>query len=117
MSRVACITKSLSEIKRIIDAGGKIPVAYSTTTNSFITGYRNCETYPLIVTFDDGSNVTFTADGYRYFYDDNVNHYITLEEKPVLSTPNETFERFMKLAAAEGVSVEVAMKLYSSFKQ
>jgi UDP:flavonoid glycosyltransferase YjiC (YdhE family) len=115
MSRVARITKSLSEIKRIIDAGGKIPVAY--ITHSFITGYTNCKTYPLIVNFANGSNVTFAADGYRYFSDDRANHYITLEENPVLSTPNETFERFMKLAATEGVSAEVAMNMYSSFKQ
>jgi hypothetical protein len=136
MSRVARITKSLSEIKRIIDSGVKLQVIYHSPNivdgeiDGTITDCRDdSDPYPISVTLAHNLRCTFTSDGYEY---ENRNYnYITLKdddgydynifrdaeesiEPP--TQPDGKFESFMQMAADEGVSVEVAMKLYKNFK-
>lgn len=120
MSRPAHLNKSLSELKSMIDSGRIVQVSVCSPGYGNFRGIitaidlDDMYGYPIKVKSNKGDyEATFQADGYLYAVFDHS--YITLVDED--QNTDGMFERFMKLAAEEGVSVEVAMKLYNSFKQ
>jgi 23S rRNA C2498 (ribose-2'-O)-methylase RlmM len=61
--------------------------------------------------------VDVNADGYEYQPGEDNCYIVLVDDVAKPTQVDGSFESFMKLAAEEGVSVEVAMKLYNSFKQ
>lgn len=125
MSRIVRITKSFDELRDIIESGNRIQVIFRSSVaeeDGLIGHITDCASpgvqFPITVAFSNWTFCTFTADGYEYQPGENDECYIMLLDDVVKQTQVcGKFESFMKLAAEEGVSVEVAMKLYNSFTQ
>ena len=120
MSRPAHLNKSLSELKSMIDSGRIVQVSVCSPGYGNFCGIitaidlDDMYGYPITVKSLNGEyEATFREDGYLYAVFDHS--YITLIDED--QKTDGGFAQFMQLAAEEGVSVEVAMKLYNSFKQ
>ena len=116
------INKSLEEIQHMISSGGKINVALhdpdpeSTQTNGIITMVDSNSAYPIRVRSDNGGNYCFSEDGLHHI---DGFHITLLDCKPDVCSAKKDkindqseFERFMKLATKESLTLAQAMNLY-----